>query len=356
MAFLLIADRQCTKCPEGQWSESRSTNCTPPIFDSLTWDTSEALEITLAVVLVVLLNGSVGVVLLKHRGTFLVKAAGGALGYVALLSLIGSCLSLLLFLGKPGDLVCRLQLPIIAIFQTVALSIITAISIQVRINGSSASIYFRVPLFPCYTPSLFIQIFFLSEFPVLASSYLNLVRGPGSWLLLLICCVVQAGICGWFAQAGPSLTEYMANMKIDFVRSFLACPVDPLAGLALMQGSVTALALVSFMCTFMAAKPPHQYNLARDITFSSLIYCVIWVTFIPIYISLTEKFKCIVYVSFTLISNFGLVAAYYFPKCYLLLKKPELNAPEYFSNFLEGVPTTPVEEEQQTETETESKQ
>lgn len=276
--------------------------------------------------------------------------------YVALLSLIGSCLSLLLFLGTPGDLLCRLQLPLIAIFQTVTLSIITAISLQVRVSCPSASVYFRVQLFPCFSHSLFIQIFFLSEFPVMASSYLNLVRCPGSWSLLLICCVVQAGVCGWFAQAGPSLTEHMANMKIDFVRSFLACPVDPLAGLVLMQGFVTALALVSFMCTFMAAKPPHQYNLARDITFSSLIYCVIWVTFIPIYISLSEKFKCIVYVSFTLTSNFGLVAAYYFPKCYLLLRKPELDAPEYFSNFLEAVPTTPAEEEQQTETETESKQ
>lgn len=198
MAFLLIADRQCTKCPEGQWSESRSTNCTPPIFDSLTWDTSEALEITLAVVLVVLLNGSVGVVLLKHRGTFLVKAAGGALGYVALLSLIGSCLSLLLFLGKPGDLVCRLQLPIIAIFQTVALSIFTAISIQVRINGSSASIYFSVIVPMLYalsfhTDILFVRVpsigFFLPEFSqrpweLVASAHL--LCGAG-WYLRLVC-------------------------------------------------------------------------------------------------------------------------------------------------------------------------
>lgn len=294
--------------------------------------------------------------MLKHRGSYVVKASGGVMCYVALLSLIGTCLSLLLFLGQPGDLLCRLQLPVIAIFQTVTLSIITAISIQVRVSISNASVHFRVQLFPCDSPSLSMQIFLLSEFPLLASSYLNSVRGPGSGLLLLVCCVIQAGICGWFTQAGPSLTEHMAKMKIDFVRSFLACPVEPLVGLALMQGFVTAMALVSFMCTFMAAKPPHQYNLARDITFSSLIYCVIWVSFIPVYISLSDKFKCIVYVSFSLTSNFGLVAAYFFPKCYLLLKKPELDVPEYFANFLEGAPTTPVEEEKQTETETESKQ
>lgn len=131
-AFLLIEDIQCTQCPQGQWSQRRSTNCTKPTFDVLSWDTSEALEITLAVVLVLVCQGSVAVVFLKHRDTLLVKASGGALSFVALLSLMGTCLSLLLFLGQPGDTVCRLQLPLTSIFQTVTLSIITSISLQVR--------------------------------------------------------------------------------------------------------------------------------------------------------------------------------------------------------------------------------
>lgn len=60
----------------------------------------------------------------------MVMASGGALSFVALLSLMGACLSLLLFLGQPGDLVCRLQLPLTSIFQTVALAIITSLSLQ----------------------------------------------------------------------------------------------------------------------------------------------------------------------------------------------------------------------------------
>lgn len=131
VVFLLIEAIQCTACPQGQWSQERSTNCTEPTFDVLSWDTYEALVITLAAVLVVVCQGSVGVVFLKHRGTFLVRASGGALSVVALLSLIGACLSVLLFLGQPGDTVCRLQLPLTSILQTVALSIITSISLQV---------------------------------------------------------------------------------------------------------------------------------------------------------------------------------------------------------------------------------
>ncbi|XP_070815693.1 taste receptor type 1 member 3 [Chaetodon trifascialis] len=319
-------DIQCSKCPEGQWSLIRSTNCINPTFDILAWDTSEALEMMLAGVLLLICQGSVVVVFLMHRGTSLVKASGGPLSFVALISLMGACLSLLLFLGEPGDVVCRLQLPLTSIFQTVALSIITSISLQ---------------------------IVYVSEFPKMAASHLHVLRGPGSWLFLLICCAVQAGICGWFVQEGPLLSEYMANKKIIFVRAFLSCPVIPLSGLALMQGFNGALALTSFMCTFMAVKPLHQYNLARDITFSSLIYCVIWVTFIPIYIGLDDKSKSIVHICFTLISNFGMMAAYYFPKCYLLLRRPQLNTADHFCTFLEGVPPTPAQKEPETQTQSE---
>ena len=85
----------------------------------------------LSVIALLICQGSVGVKFLMHRETPLVMASGGALSFVALLSLMGACLSLLLFLGQPGDTVCRLQLPLISIFQTLALSIIMSISLQV---------------------------------------------------------------------------------------------------------------------------------------------------------------------------------------------------------------------------------
>ncbi|XP_053172402.1 taste receptor type 1 member 3 [Scomber japonicus] len=317
-------DIQCSKCPEGQWSLIRSTNCTKPTFNFLSWDKPEALIITLAVVLLLVCQGSVGVVFLRHRGTPLVMSSGGTLTFVVLLSLMGASLSLLLFLGQPGDVVCNLQLPFTSIFQTVALSIITSISLQ---------------------------IFVVTEFPQKVASHLHTIRGPVSWLFVMACCVVQAGFCGWFVQEGPSLSKYLATMKIDFVTAFLSCPVLPLIGYALMQGLNFVMALISFMCTFIAVKPLHQYNLARDITFSSLIYCVIWVTFIPVYIGLAEKSRSIVQISLTLAGIFGLVAAYYFPKCYLLLRKPELNTSEHFCTFLEGVPPTPSQEEPQSQPE-----
>lgn len=77
------------------------------------------------------LNVLVGAVFFMHRGTPLVKTAGGPLSGLALLSLVGECISLVLFLGQPGDVMCRLQQPLNAFFPTVALSVILTISLQV---------------------------------------------------------------------------------------------------------------------------------------------------------------------------------------------------------------------------------
>uniref|UniRef100_A0A3B4AI54 Taste receptor type 1 member 3 n=1 Tax=Periophthalmus magnuspinnatus TaxID=409849 RepID=A0A3B4AI54_9GOBI len=322
-------DIQCTQCPTGEWSTLLSTSCTKPTFEVLSWDRTESVLMVLAGALLLLFHGSVLVLLLRHRSTPLVMASGGPLAIVAIISLMGACLSLVLFLGQPTDTVCLLQVPLTSFWQTVTLSIIASISLQ---------------------------IFFVSEFPERAAPHLRTIRGPGSWLLVLSCCVAQAGICGWFALECPSLSVYMENMKINFVSSFLTCPVEPVVGFALLQGFNVVLALVSFMCTFMAVKPLHQYNLSRDITFSCLIYCVLWVTFIPIYIGLKDQMKSIVHVSFSLGSNFGLMASYFLPKCYLIMRKPELNTAEHFCTILEGVPPTPPQDEPQPKTETESVQ
>ncbi|CAL8338799.1 unnamed protein product [Lota lota] len=310
-------DIQCKKCPKGQWSLVRGTNCTDPTFEFLSWSQPESLGLMLAAALLIVCHGSVGVLFLKHRGTPLVRASGGALSGLALLCLSASCLSLVLFLGQPGNMVCRLQMPLNSILPTVALATITIISLR---------------------------MFYMAEFPEKAVSRLDSIRRAEGWLVLACCCV-EAVICGWFTQTVPLLSQYVADMDIHFVRDFLVCPVE-LLELGLMQGFNTGMALISFMCTFMAVKPVHQYNLARDITFSTLLYCVIWVIFIPIYTGLNDKFKSIIYMTFSLGSNTGLVAAYYFPKCHLLLKKPELNTPEYFRSFLEGAPPSPLEEEQ----------
>ncbi|KAI4889938.1 hypothetical protein NFI96_015098 [Prochilodus magdalenae] len=312
-------DVQCTPCSPGLWSSLRSTNCELPTFTYLAWTSYEAIGLSVVGIVQLACQIGVGFLFFKHRGTAMVSAAGGPLCGLSLFSLMGGCVSLVLFFGQPGDTVCRLQQPLNVIFPTVTLSIVLAISLQII----------------CVT-----------EFPERAPAYLENLRGPGSWTVVLACCGLQMGLCGWFVREGPSLTRYVANLEVDFLTRFLSCPVEPVLNFGLMLGLNGLLSLISFMCTFMAIKPVKQYNLARDITISSLAYCVIWVVFIPIYAGLSDKEKAIAQVVVTLLSNFALMGSYYGPKCHLLVKHPDLNTPDYFRTYLEGAPPIPPEETQ----------
>ncbi|KAL2090797.1 hypothetical protein ACEWY4_013060 [Coilia grayii] len=313
-------DSQCTNCPKGQWSTPRSNHCVDPTYTYLAWDSHESLGLVLAGVVVVICEAVVTVLFLRHWDTKVVKATGGPLCALSLLCLMGCCASLVLFLGPPGDVMCRLQLPLNAIFPTVILSTILATSVQ---------------------------IVYVTEFPGKSTSHLQTLRGPGSCLVVLACCGVQAGLCGWFVQVAPSLTTFRSELRVEFVERFLRCPVTPLHSFALMLGFNVLLALISFMCTFTAVKPAGQYNMARDITISTLAYCVVWVIFVPIYTGLDDRKKSIAHVTVTLISHMGLVAAYFFPKCHLLMKTPELNTADHFRAYLEGKITSPQEEQAQ---------
>ncbi|XP_030634149.1 LOW QUALITY PROTEIN: taste receptor type 1 member 3 [Chanos chanos] len=309
-------DVQCTPCPRGQWSVHLSTNCTHPTFEYLSWSSYKSLGLVLVGAVLLMCQATVGILFFRHRGTPLVNASGGSLSGLSLLSLMGGCASLVLFLGRPNDLVCRLQLPLNAIFPTVALSTILAISLQIV----------------CVT-----------EFPERVPAHLENLRGAGSWMVVLTCCGVQAGLSGWYVHEGPSLSQYLSNLEVNFVRRFLCCPVQPILNFGLMLGFNGVLSLISFMCTFMAPKPARQYNLARDITISTLAYCLVWVVFIPVYTGLDDEMKAISHMTVSLLSNMALMAAYFFPKCLLLIKHPEFNTDDHFCTFLDGAPPVPQE-------------
>ncbi|XP_060714745.1 taste receptor type 1 member 3 [Tachysurus vachellii] len=310
-------DIQCTKCPPRQWSTFRSTSCVFPTYEYLAWTSFESVALILAGLLLLSCQAAMGILFFQNRGTPLLKALGGPLCGLGLLSLMGSCIGLVLYLGQPNDVICRVQILLYVLFPTAALSTLLAISMQ---------------------------IVYVCEFPEKALQNMENMQGLGSWGLVLACCGVQSGLVGWFIIEGPSLTNWVDSLEVNFVTRFLPCPTEPILNFGLMLGFNGLLALICFMCTFMAPKPVRQYNFARDITIASLIYCVIWVIFIPIYAGLGDKEKTIAQVLFTLISNTALTVSYYLPKCHLLVKEPDLNKNEYFASILEGIPPIPPEE------------
>lgn len=133
-------DIQCTKCPPRQWSTFRSTSCIYPTYEYLAWSSFESVALILAGLLLLSCQAAMGILFFQHRATPLLKALGGPLCALGLMSLMGSCISMVLYLGQPNDTICRIQILLYVMFPTVALSTILAISMQVSLTDKDSSI------------------------------------------------------------------------------------------------------------------------------------------------------------------------------------------------------------------------
>lgn len=99
---------QCLSCDtKTEWSLEGSSGCTHKTLEFFSWQDGFAVVLLVLAALGIVLVLLVGALFLHHHQTPVVKAAGGPFSQIILLSLVGSFVSAVFFVGHPSSLQCK---------------------------------------------------------------------------------------------------------------------------------------------------------------------------------------------------------------------------------------------------------
>ncbi|XP_066459155.1 vomeronasal type-2 receptor 26-like [Eleutherodactylus coqui] len=287
----------CMKCTELDWPNEKRNRCVPKQLEFLSYtDDTIVLVISLVSAIFSFLTFMILVIFILHQDTAIVKANNRNLSFLLLVSIILSFLCVFLFLGHPVDLTCILRQVSFGILFTVAVSCVLAKTIMV-------SIAFRAT-----KPD---------------SSWKRWIGSKWSNFLVVFCASIQVIICmGWLALAPPflELDTHSYQRKI-----IVQCNEGCVIGFYSVLGYMGVLASVSFIMAFLARTLPDSFNEAKYITFSMLVFCSVWIAMIPAYLSTRGKYMVAVEIFAIFTSCAGLLGCIFFPKCYIILWRPDLN-------------------------------
>uniref|UniRef100_A0A8C5N381 G-protein coupled receptors family 3 profile domain-containing protein n=1 Tax=Leptobrachium leishanense TaxID=445787 RepID=A0A8C5N381_9ANUR len=286
----------CIKCPDTEWHNEKKDQCIPRLEEFLSYSDVITGVFSVLSALLFLITIGILVIFIIFKDTAIVKANNTSLSFLLLVSIMLTFPCVFLFLGRPVDTTCMLRQSTFSIIFSIAISCVL---------GKTTMIY----------------IVFKATKP--GSVWKKWVNMKISNAVVLTFSLIQILINITWLAASPPFQE------LD-TRSFpgkiiVQCNEGSVMAFYSVLGYMGLLAAVSFIIAFLARTLPDSFNEAKYITFSMLVFCSVWIAMIPAYLSTKGKNMVVVEIFAILTSSAGLLACIFFPKCFLILFRPEMN-------------------------------
>uniref|UniRef100_A0A1B8Y4B6 G-protein coupled receptors family 3 profile domain-containing protein n=1 Tax=Xenopus tropicalis TaxID=8364 RepID=A0A1B8Y4B6_XENTR len=251
----------CIRCPYNEWPNDKKNQCMvkPQEFLSFTNDVISVFFSSISVLLLLLSVLILGV-FISYRDSPIVRANNRSLSFLLLVSIKLSFLSVFLFLGRPVDITCMLRIITFGITFSIAVSSLLAKTIMVCVA------------FKATKPG---------------SSWRKWLGVKLSNSVVLFCSSIQIIICMTWLAISPPFQELDIHTSPGTI--IIQCNEGSAIGFYSVIGYMGLLAAVSFVLAFLARSLPDSFNEAKYITFSMLLFCSVWITMIPAYLSTKGK-------------------------------------------------------------------
>lgn len=307
MLFLSQDPTNCQECLRHEWSLPQSEQCLNRTVLLLAWDEPLSIALLFFLACCLLMTSGSALVLLVNLNTPVAKSAGGRTCLLMLAALTAAAMSSLCHFGPPSPLACILKQPLFIVSFTVCLACITVRSLQVVCIFKFAS---KLP--PAYDK--------------------------------------------WTKKHGPEMTIFLVSVTVLFI-SVLRVSINPPrpsqdlkfykdsivleCSNTLSPGAVIELSfvsLLSFLCfsfSYMGKDLPANYNEAKCVTFSLMVYMISWMSFFTVYLISRGPFTMAAQVFATLFSVLAFFGGYFLPKIYIIVLKPQMNTTAHFQNCIQ---------------------
>ncbi|XP_068173662.1 extracellular calcium-sensing receptor-like [Antennarius striatus] len=286
----------CTPCLLEYWSNERKTECIPKKIEFLSYNEPMGIVITVVSLFGASLSLTAMMLFIHYKETPVVKASNSELSSYLLFSLFLCFLCPFTFLGRPTIWTCMLRHTAFGVTFALCISCVLGKTIVV------------VTAFKATFPrNKFVRKF-----------------GPAQQrIIVLSCTLIQVIICVLWLKLKPPFPDMV--FKYSNKKIVLECNTGSDAAFYAVLCYIGILAVICLILAFLARKLPDNFNDAKCITFSMFIFCAVWITFIPAYISSPGKFTVAAEIFAILSSAFGLLLSIFAQKCYVILVKPENN-------------------------------